>query len=259
VISPSRIAAVAGNTVREAIRNRVLYTLVAFALVMISSSVMLSNLSYVEQGRILQDLAFAAARLFGVVIAIAVGVNLIYKEVERRTIYTVLAKPISRSEFLLGKYLGLVATIWMMVVIMGIAFAAVSLLDQRALGWSHLAAMGLLAVELAVVVALATFFSAFTTPMLAALFTTGIWIAGNLTRDLVALAAQTHVEGIVRIAGALYQVLPDLTLFNLALKASHGLPIQPGPEVALPLGYAAAYVGVVLMLASVIFARRDFR
>jgi Cu-processing system permease protein len=259
MISPTRIGAVAGNTLREAVRNRVLYTLVAFALVMIASSIMLSNLSYVEQGRILQDLAFAAARLFGVVIAIAVGVNLIYKEVERRTIYTILAKPISRSEFLVGKYLGLVATIWIMVVIMGLAFAAVSLIDERPLGWSHVAALGLLGVELAVVVAVATLFSAFTTPMLAALFTTGIWVAGNLTRDLVELAQQTGVEGIQGVARVLYQVLPDLALFNLSLKASHGLPIAPGPEVALPLAYGVAYVAALLVLASLIFARRDFR
>jgi ABC-type transport system involved in multi-copper enzyme maturation permease subunit len=259
MILASRIAAVAGNTVREAVRNRVLYTLVAFAVVMIGSSILLSNLSYVEQGRILQDLAFASARIFGVVIAIAVGVNLIYKEVERRTIYTILAKPISRFEFLVGKYLGLVATIWLMVVVMGLAFAGVSLLDERSLGWSHAAALGLLGVELAVIVALATLFSAFTTPMLAALFTVGIWVAGNLTRDLLELARQTGVEGIQNAAGALYRVLPDLAMFNLSLQASHGLAIDPGSEVFLPLAYGAAYVAAVLCLAGLIFQRRDFR
>lgn len=255
----SRIFAVAGNTVREAIRNRVLYTLVAFALILICSSIVLSNLSYVEQRRILQDLAFASARLFGVVIAIAVGINLIYKEVERRTIYTVLAKPISRPEFLVGKYLGLVATIWLQVVVMAVAFAAVSLIDESPFGWSHAAAFGLLAMELAIVVAVATFFSAFTTPMLAAMFTTGIWVAGNLTRDMVELARQTDVGYIVSAARALYQVLPDISAFNLSLKASHGLPIAPGPEVLAPLAYGSVYVMATLLVASFIFQRRDFR
>jgi ABC-type transport system involved in multi-copper enzyme maturation permease subunit len=255
----TRIFAVAGNTVREAVRNRVLYTLVAFALVLIGSSILLSNLSYVEQGRILQDLAFASARLFGVVIAIAVGINLIYKEVERRTIYTVLAKPISRTEFLVGKYLGLVATIWMQVLVMMAAFAAVSLADETSFGWSHAAAFGLLGMELALVVAVATFFSAFTTPMLAALFTTGIWVAGNLTRDLMELARQTDVAYIVGFAKGLHQVLPDIAVFNLSLKASHGLPIDPGPEVMAPLAYGAAYVVAILLLASLVFQRRDFR
>jgi ABC-type transport system involved in multi-copper enzyme maturation permease subunit len=259
MMSPTRVAAVAGNTVREAIRNRVLYTLVAFAVLMISSSIVLSNLSYVEQGRILQDLAFAAARIFGVVIAIAVGINLIHREVDRRTIYTILAKPISRSQFLLGKYLGLVATIWLQVLIMGVAFVAVSLVDGTPVGWGHGAALGLLGMELAVVVAVATLFSAFTTPMLAALFTTGIWIAGNLTRDLERLAQQTRVDEIISVARVLHRVLPDLTMFNLSLKASHGLAIAPGPEVWLPVAYGAAYAAVLLLLASVIFQRRDFR
>ncbi len=259
MISPGRVAAVAGNTIREAIRNKVLYTLAAFALVMIGSSIILSNLSYVEQGRILQDLAFGSARLFGVVIAIAVGITLIYKEVERRTIYTILAKPVSRTEFLLGKYVGLVATLWMMVVAMGVAFFGVSLVDERPVGWAHAAAIGLLGVELAVVVAVATLFSAFTTPMLAALFTTGIWVAGNLTRDLAELARQTNVSEIMGVARALFHVLPDLALFNLGLKASHGLAIDPSTEVWIPLAYGVAYVAATLCLASVIFQRRDFR
>jgi len=257
--SAIRVLAVAGNTLREAVRNRVLYTLVAFAVVLIGASIVLSNLSYVEQGRILQDIAFASARLFGVAIAIAMGINLIHREVDRRTIYTILAKPISRSEFLLGKYLGLVATIWLQVLIMGAAFAAVSLVDDQPFGWPHAGALGLLGMELAVVVAVATLFSSFTTPTLASLFTTGIWIAGNLTRDLQRLAEQTRVEEIVGAARILHRVLPDLAMFNLGLKASHGLPIAPVAEVGLPVAYAAAYVAALLVLASLIFQRRDFR
>jgi ABC-type transport system involved in multi-copper enzyme maturation permease subunit len=259
MISPGRVLAVAGNTIREAIRNRLLYTLLAFALLLIGSSVMLANLSYVEQGRILQDIGFGAVRLFGVAIAIAVGINLIHREVERRTIYTILAKPISRSEFLLGKYLGLVATIWLLVAVMGAVFVGVSLLDQAPVGTGHAAALLLLGVELAVVVAVATLFSAFTTPTLAALFTTGVWVAGNLTRDLERLAQQTRVDEIIGVARALHQVLPDVAMFNLALKASHGLPIAPGAEIAMPLAYGVAYCAVLLLLASLIFQRRDLR
>jgi ABC-type transport system involved in multi-copper enzyme maturation permease subunit len=259
MISPGRVLAVAGNTVREAIRNRVLYTLLAFALLLIGSSVLLANLSYVEQGRILQDIGFGAVRLFGVAIAIAVGINLVHREVERRTIYTILAKPISRSEFLLGKWLGLVATIWLLVAVMGVVFVGVSLLDEAPVGSGHAAALLLVGVELAVVVAVATLFSAFTTPTLAALFTTGVWIAGNLTRDLERLAQQTRVDEIIGVARALHQVLPDVAMFNLALKASHGLPIAPVAEVAMPLAYGAAYCAALLLVASLIFQRRDLR
>jgi ABC-type transport system involved in multi-copper enzyme maturation permease subunit len=254
-----RISAVAGNTVREAVRNRVLYTLLAFALLLIGSSIVLANLSYVEQGRIVQDIGFGAARLFGVALAIAVGIQLIYREVERRTIYTILAKPISRSEFLLGKYLGLVATIWLLVAIMGVVFAAVSQIDGTGIGGGHVAALALLALELAIVVAVATLFSAFTTPTLAALFTTGVWMAGNLTRDLERLAQQTRVESVIGFARVLHQILPDMSMFNLGLKASHGLPIAAREEVLLPLAYGAGWCALLLVFACLIFQRRDLR
>jgi ABC-type transport system involved in multi-copper enzyme maturation permease subunit len=259
MISATRVGAVAGNTLREAIRNRVLYTLLAFALLLIGSSILLANLSYVEQGRILQDIALGSMRLFGVALAIAVGINLIHREVERRTIYTILAKPISRGEFLLGKYLGLVATIWMLVAIMSVVFVAVSLADGTPVGLGHAAALLLLGMELAVVVGVATLFSAFTTPTLSALFTTALWVAGNLTRDLEQLAQQTRVDEIIGVARVLHQVLPDLAAFNLSLKATHGLPIAAAAEVGLPLAYGAAWCAFLLLVAIAIFRRRDLR
>ncbi len=178
-----RILAVAGNTLREAVRNRVLYTLVFFALGMIGLGVVLSTLSYVEQERILQDVGLAAIRIFGVAIAIFVGVGLIHKEVERRTIHTILSKPVARAEFLLGKYLGLVATLWLQVAIMSLGFAVVSLAAGAELTSRHAAALSLVAVELAVMVGVATLFSSFTTPLLASLFSCGIFVAGTLSRE----------------------------------------------------------------------------
>ncbi|MFP6624972.1 MAG: ABC transporter permease subunit, partial [Myxococcota bacterium] len=122
-----RIGTIAENTIREAIRNRLLYTLLFFAVALIGTGVLVSNLSYVEGERILQDVGLAAIRLMSVGIGTFVGVGLIHGEIERRTLYTILSKPVSRVEFLLGKYLGLVLTTWLMLVVMGIAFAGVSL------------------------------------------------------------------------------------------------------------------------------------
>ena len=252
------VLAVAGNTVREAVRNRVLSILLAFAIVMIGAAIALANLSYVEQTRILQNLAFAAMRLSGTVIAIAVGINLIHREVDRRTVYTVLSKPVSRGAFLLGKYLGLVVTLWLIVGIMFAAFAVVSLLGRASVGAGHVAATGLIATELALVVALATLFSSFTTPMLAALFTTGIVASGHLTRDLLVLGAQSGEPSLAAAARILYGVLPDLESFNLTLHAVHRLPITAS-DVALATVYGAGYTVLLLFLAAAIFSRRDFR
>lgn len=252
------VGTIARNTVREAIRNKVLYTLLFFAILLIGSGVVLSTLSYVEQERILQTIALSAIRIFGVAIAIFVGVGLIHKEVDRRTIYTILSKPVSRSEFLVGKYAGLVATIWLQVAIMSAAFVTVSLLTGAPLGAGHAAALALVAVELALVVALATLFSAFTTPMLSALFTTGLYVAGQLSRDLRDIGARSQVEAVQDITAVVYHVLPDLASFNLGIQAVHGLPVTAA-DVWLPAIYAAGYAGLLLLAGMAIFERRDFR
>ena len=257
-MSPLRIRAIAANTMREAIRNKVLYTLLFFAILLIATGVLLSTLSYIERERILQDVGLAAIRLFGAAIAIFLGVGLIHKEVDRRTIYTILSKPISRVEFLLGKYLGLVATIWLQVAIMVLAFAGVSLLTGAPLGAGHAAAFLLAGVELALLVAVATLFSSFTTPMLASCYTVGIYLVGHLTRDLRDLGARSSQESIAQMTALLHRVLPDLESFNLSIHAVHGLPIAAS-DVWLPILYGAGYTVLILMLAVAIFERRDFR
>jgi ABC-type transport system involved in multi-copper enzyme maturation permease subunit len=253
-----RIATIAGNTVREAVRSRLLYTLLGFAIVMILAGVLLSTLSYVESERILQDVGFAAMRLFGVAIALFVGVGLIHKEVERRTIYTILSKPLSRAEFLLGKFAGLALTVWMQLAIMAVAFVAVSLAAGAPLEGAHAAALLLLGVELAVVVAIATFFSGFTSPMLASLFAGGLWVVGNLTRDLREIGAASPLASVREGTRWAYRLLPDLASFNLSIEAVHGLPVTAS-DVWLPLAYGLAYTAVVLVAAVAIFERRDFR
>jgi len=254
----TRIFTIAWNTGREAIRSRLLYTLFFFALVLILSSLILANISYVERNRILHDIGMASIRFFSVAIAIFVGVGLIHKEVERRTVYTILSKPLSRGEFLLGKYVGLLGTLWLQAAIMVAVFAAISLLRGVSLDAGHAAAFGLLAVELAVMVAIATLFSAFTTPMLASLFAGGVWIAGNLTRNLRDLGVGSEVEIVRQVTALLHRLLPDLTSFNLSIEAAHGLPIAAS-DFWLPTLYGAAYVTIVLVCAVTIFERRDFK
>ncbi|RIL06970.1 MAG: hypothetical protein DCC71_04865 [Proteobacteria bacterium] len=253
-----RILAIAGNTVREAIRHRVLYTLVFFALALIGTGVLLASLSYVERERILQDVGFAAIRVFAVAIAIFVGIHLVHREVDRRTIFTILSKPIARSEFLLGKYFGLLVTLWLQIAVMGAGFVVISMLAGAPLEVAHAAALGLVAAEVAVVVSVALLFSAFTTPMLASLFTAGLWLIGHLSRDLRALGAQSESDVVRRATEAVYRVLPDLSAFDLTVHAARGLEIAAS-DVVMPLAYAFGYATLVLFAATWIFERRDFR
>jgi ABC-type transport system involved in multi-copper enzyme maturation permease subunit len=255
---PSVVWALAHNTLRESVRSKVLYALLFFAVLMIGAGAIVSGLSYVEGDRILQDVGLAAIRLFGVAIAIFVGIGLVHREVDRRTVFTILSKPISRAEFLLGKFAGLTLTIWLQTLCMAAAFALVSAAAGAPLGWQHLACLSLVAAELALVVALATLFSSFSTPLLAAFFTGGAWVVGQLTRELRDLGAASGAPALEHLTGALYRVLPDLQSFDLATEAAHMLPVAAS-DVVLPLGYALGYTTLLLLAAVAIFERRDFR
>jgi Cu-processing system permease protein len=225
---------------------------------MIGAGALLATLSYVEVDEILQDMGMAAIRLFSAGIAIFVGVGLIHDEVERRTIFTILSKPVSRSEFLVGKWAGLTFTVWLQLLLMALAFALVSSLAGADLLLAHAVAIGLLGLELMVLVAIATLFSSFTTPMLASFFTFGLWLIGHLSRDLYLLGQQSDHASVSRLTTVLYSVLPDFEVFNKTLEAVHGVPIHDY-EIGFAALYAVGFATVTLILASTIFSRRDLK
>src|SRR5215217_2350185 len=166
---PGRVAAIARNTFREAVRDRVLYNLVLFVLILTGAAVFLGELSAAQELKIIVDVGLSAALLFGVFISIFVGVGLVYKEIERRTIYAIFSKPVGRGEFLLGKYLGLCLTLAVNVAVMGAGVSLALLYVNR--GWHPLVlsiwpAVGLIYVELMIVVAVALLFSSFSSPAL---------------------------------------------------------------------------------------------
>jgi ABC-type transport system involved in multi-copper enzyme maturation permease subunit len=253
-----RFHTLAINTFREAIRNKLLYTLLGFGVLMIGAGVLFATLSYVEVDEILQDMGMAAIRFFSAGIAIFVGIGLIHNEVDRRTIFTILSKPVSRTEFIIGKWAGLTLTVWLQLLLMALAFGVVSWMAGAPLGSEHVWAIALIGLELMLLVAIATFFSAFTTPMLAALFTVGIWLIGHLSRDLHALGQQSDLESVSRMSTFVYALMPDFEVFNKTLEAVHGVPI-PDADLRMALVYAIGYTICTLVLGSMIFSRRDFK
>ena len=253
-----RIQALAVNTFREAIRNKLLYTLLGFGILMIGSGVLLATLSYVEVDEILQDMGMGAIRFFSAGIAIFIGIGLIHDEVDRRTIFTILSKPVSRTEFLVGKWAGLTFTVWLQLGLMALAFGIVSWMAGAPLGADHAVAIALIGLELMLLVAIATLFSAFTTPMLAALFSVGLWMIGHFSRDLRALGEQSDLESVSTMADFIFRVMPDFEVFNKTLEAVHGLPILAS-EIWMAIVYALGYTICTLLLGSMIFSRRDFK
>jgi ABC-type transport system involved in multi-copper enzyme maturation permease subunit len=265
------VALVAGAVFKESVRDRVPYSMVAFAVLLIAASYLISQLTAGQDLKIIKDLGLAAISWFGLLIAIFIGIGLVSKEVERRSVYALLAKPMTRGQFILGKYAGLVFTLVVNLSAMAVAFAAVlAYIDAVTppnvkAGWAAPALDPRLAVgvvltlaELMVVTAIALFFSTFSSPLLAALFTFGLWVAGHFNQDLRNFDAVLDVAPVVWLAKALYYVLPNLAPFNIRAEVAHGIAVPIG-TVALTLAYAAVYISILLIAAIAVFRRRDFK
>jgi ABC-type transport system involved in multi-copper enzyme maturation permease subunit len=251
------LVVVAGNTFKETIRDKILYNLVLFAILLIGASVLLGTLTIGEQARIVNDLGLAAINLVAVIIAIFVGIGLVTKEIERRTIYTILARPITRVQFILGKYLGLVFIVAVNVAIMFAMFLATIWLSGNIIYGSLFQAVELIFVETLLVTAIAMFFSTFSSPTLSATMTIGLYVIGHLTSDLKGIAEKSQNQLTEAAMTALYYVCPNLEMLNVKGQAASGLLIEVGYQ-ATATAYGLLYAGLLLTGACLIFQRRDF-
>lgn len=251
------IVAIAVNTFREAIRDRILYLLLAFAVVMIGVSRLVSYLTVGDENKIIKDMGLSAISIFGVLTAVFVGVSLVFKEIDRRTIYTLLANPVRRWQFLVGKYVGLLAVLAMLTVLMSLALAILLLFRGQPF-LPLVPAIVLIFVELGLIAAFACLFSSFSNPVLSALGTAAVYVIGHLSWSFELLKARLP-EGPGRLlSDVLYAALPDLDRLNLKAQAVHGIAVSPD-YFGLALLYGAGYSLAVLVLACVIFERRDFQ
>lgn len=248
---------VAGNTFRETIRDKILYNLVLFAFLLIGASVLLGTLTIGEQARIVNDLGLAAINLVAVVVAIFVGIGLVTKEIERRTIYTILSRPITRVQFILGKYIGLGFIVVANVAIMFGMFLVTVWLSGNPIYGSLFQAVQLILVETWLVMAIALFFSTFSTSILSATLTIGLYIIGHLTGDLKVIAEKSDNPLTESVMAALYYVCPNLEMLNVKGQAAGGNLVELGYQ-ATATAYGLLYAGILLTGACLIFQRRDF-
>jgi ABC-type transport system involved in multi-copper enzyme maturation permease subunit len=256
-----RIGTIGGNAFREAVRDRVLYNLVLFVLLLTAGAIFLGELSGGQEAKIIVDLGLSSILLFGVFIAIFVGVGLVHKEIERRTIYAILSKPIGRGEFLLGKYLGLCLTLLVNVFVMGAGVSLALLYVRR--GWDPLLvsiwpAIALIYMELAILTAVALLFSSFSSPALSALLTFFVFIAGHFSADLKTFAASLGGSAARWFFTALYYLLPNFSNYSLITPAAHGY-YPTASALLVALLYAVCYTSVVLAGGALIFNRRNFK
>ena len=265
------ISWVAVNVFKESVRDRVPYNLAIFAVLLIASSYLLGQLTAGQDVKIIKDLGLAATTVFGLFIAIFIGIGLVSKEVERRSIYSLLAKPISRTQFVLGKYAGLVLTLAANVSVMAIALYAVlayltyaapenvrKAWDAPGIDARLLIAIALIFIQLMIITAIALFFSTFSTPLLAAALTFGLFIVGHFNADLKNFDRIMDSRPAIWLARGVYHLVPDFSAFDIKTQVVHGLPVGAG-YIAATAGYGLAYIAALLVVSVVIFSRRDFK
>jgi ABC-type transport system involved in multi-copper enzyme maturation permease subunit len=256
-----RITAIARNAFREAVRDRVLYNLVLFVLLLTGASIFIGELSGGQERKVIVDLGLSAMLLFGVFIAIFVGVGLVYKEIERRTIYAVFSKPVGRGEFLVGKYLGLCLTLLVNVLVMGVGVSLALIYVSG--GWDPLIltiwpAVLLIYLELMLITAISLLFSSFSSPALSALLTFMVFVIGHFSADLKGLAGSMGSTSARWLFTGLYYLLPNLSNYSFITPAAHGRAPAAGFVFATGL-YAVVYITVILAGATLIFSRRNFK
>ena len=305
----TRIWAIVLNTFREAVRDRLLHGVVGLACAVVVFTLALAQLSLDQEQRVVEDIGLASISLFSVVVAVFLGSSLLYKEIERKTLYVILPKPVRRWEFLVGKFGGIVLTAIVFLMIMGgFLFAVMALqrggsaglafgglvvfvvaaiviakkvpdptaallplaaaflgaglayaLAQQVDVWVVLRSLVLDAGEVAVLTAVALFFSSFSTPFLTGGFTAGVWLVGRSAQSMAQMRSELLSEELRATLHGLARVVPNFDLFvpgAATLTAAEGG--GPWVYVASTMGYAATYCVVLLVLASAVFSRRDF-
>lgn len=256
-----KITAIAYNTFRESVRDRVLYNLVLFVALIIAAASVIGRIAVGQEAKIIVDVGLSATSVFGLLIAIFIGIGLVSKEIEKRTVAVILSKPVRRSQFILGKYFGLCLTLLVNTTAMA---ATVTLALAVAKGGFDAAqlvvwpAAYLIFLELAVMTAIALLFSCFSTPALSALFTLLIFLIGRWSPDLKLFAETANSAAARIVSRALYHLLPNLASFNFINEAAYGESV-PARLLAGNTVYAIGYIAALLVTAVLIFERRNFK
>ena len=253
-----RIWAIASNGFREVIRDRVLYIIGFFALLLVIALRLLPEVAATTENKILIDFGLGAIDLLGVIVAVFVGTGLINKEIEKRTVLVLIPKPLNRAEFIIGKHLGLVGVLAVLIVAMTLIYLILLSFSkvEYPLG-SILISTLYLFIELCLITAVALMFGVFTSSLLAALLTFGVYLMGNLSPDLLKFGNLSQNSSVQMLTQGLYLVLPDLSRLNLKNEAVYGL--LPSPLTLLSNGlYGLFYTVLLLAIAILIFSRREF-
>lgn len=253
------ILTISKNTFREAVRDRILYNLVLFVLLITAAAILLGELTDGQEARTIVNLGLSAMLFFGVFIAIFVGIGLVSKEIERRTVYAMFSKPIGRGHFIIGKYLGLCLTLLVNILVMGAGVSlALIFVGGGSLAGTVWGAIILVYFELTVLTAVAILFSSFSSPALSALLTFLVFVIGHFSSSLRDLASNLGSPATSAILEAVYYVVPNLSHFSFITNASHG-DVPPFAMIGGAIVYAIIFNMLLLTITALIFSRRNFK
>ncbi|NET08993.1 MAG: ABC transporter permease [Symploca sp. SIO2B6] len=255
-----RVFVIAQNVFREVIRDRILYLIGFFAVILIIISLLLPQVAANTEDKMLLDVGIAGIAIAGLVTAVFVGTGLINKEIEKRTVFVLIAKPISRVEFIVGKHLGLTAVLAVLVAAMTVIYFGVLSVNQVTYPMGSLVVASVYTLlELSLVTAIAILFGVFTSSLLSTILTFAMYVMGHLSPDLVKLAELAENPALEQLTENMYLVLPDLSRLNLRNVAVYGSELMPSPIELLSSGvYGIAYIVLLLTIANLIFSRRQF-
>ncbi len=257
----TRVRLVAWHVFKESVRDRVLFAIAAFALLLVAASVLIGQITAGQDVKIIKDIGLATLELAGVLMAVFIGVGLVSREIERRSVYSLLAKPVHRWEFVAGKYLGLVGTIAVNLLLMTVAlFAVLAWLEKGLPNPVLLKAVLLILAELALLTAVALFFSTFSSSgILSAGLTLGVWVVGLFSEDLRGFSAIVSSPVLASAVRAIGLVVPAFSAFDIKAEVVSGRPPVPWTYVAMTLAYAACYASALVGASMAIFSRREFK
>ncbi len=259
-----RIWAVAFNTFRDAIRHRVLYGILAVVFAVNLFAIVLGEMSLHQEARVARDLGLGGVSLFGCVTAILLGVSLLYSEIKKRTIHTIVTKPIERYEFVLGKYLGMCITLSCLVFMFALVMMLILNFQDVAINAALIKAVILAYFEVLVVAAIAVFFSSFSSPFLSGIFSFGLFAVGRMTMDIRTLVASSDSDAVQALGSVVLYIVPDLHMFGVSGGKVDGENVSVHADfvswayVTTSAGYAFLVIGILMGLSILIFSKRDF-
>lgn len=251
--------AIARNAFREAVRDRILYNLILFVLLITAGAIFLGELTAGQEARVIVNLGLSSILIFGAFISIFVGVGLVWKEIEKRTVYSIFSKPVSRGEFIVGKYVGLCLTLLVNVAVMGVGVTlALFYVEGARFAGAIWPAILLIYLELTILTAVAIMFSSFSTPALSALLTFFVFVIGHFSTSLRDLAGELGSAPARFLFDAIYYVLPNLRHFSFITETASGIGV-PVSVVGESAAYAIVYDIIFLTITVVVFSRRNFK